>query len=134
MTSADIARLRLGSTLSALPLLRRLHRLGRGGERLAIRPACLVGERTAILGQKIDDGLHALELRAVVQIAAFATAGDEAHIDQLPQVERESWRGNTETPGELRGGIAGWPTLHEQSEYRKARLRGESAQRGDCLF
>ena len=134
MTSAGVARLRLGSALSALPALRRLHRLRRSGERLAIRPTCLVGKRTAILGQKIDDGLHALKLRAVVQISAFATAGDEAHIDQLPQVERESWRGNAETPGELCGGIAGWPTLHEQPEYRKACLRGESAQRGDCLF
>lgn len=131
---AGIAKLSVGGALGAPLLLRRPCCLRRDRERLAIGPARLVGERAAILGQKIDDGLHALELGAVVQVTAFATACDEAHIDQFPQVEGQSWRGHTETLGEFCGGVARWPSLHEQPEYRKAGLRGESAERGDCVL
>ena len=82
-----IAKLSAGGALGAALLLRRPCCLRRDRKRLAIGPACLVGERTAILGQKINDGLHALEFSAVVQVTAFASTCDEANVDQLPQVK-----------------------------------------------
>src|SRR5690348_1908200 len=67
------------TTLGALPL--------RCFDRLAIAAACLIRQGAAVLGEKSDQRIHPLEVRAIEQIAPVAPAHDQLRPQQFLEME-----------------------------------------------
>jgi hypothetical protein len=98
------------------------------GLRRARAAAGFAREAAAVLGQKADQAVHALKVRAVVEIASVAPALHETGLYQALEVKGQSGRRKTEATGELGGGVPLGTSFHQQSEDRETSLRRKSAQ------
>jgi hypothetical protein len=47
----------------------------------------LVRKAATVLGEEVDEGVHALEIRAVEEVASLASADYQACLDQLLEVK-----------------------------------------------
>jgi len=107
--------------------------MSRSGQRRAIRTAGLSGKAATVLCEKSDQGVHALEVWAVEEVAAVSSADDESGLNEALQVKRQRGRGKIQTFGQLGGRISLRTTFDQEAVHAEARFRRERIQGADSF-
>jgi hypothetical protein len=94
--------------------------LSRDRQRLAIRAAALSSKAATVFGKKLDQSVHALEIRAVVEIATVPSADHKSGLNQALQVKRKRRRRQIQALRQFGGGVPLGTALNEEAVHAEA--------------